>query len=116
MEQEIKLISRKISAAKDCCHGSSVEPQKSHFASYNSTIEPALPTVRKKLRSTLGASQPSTTSHTIEIRDKSRHSQDLRGGVSAGTVNHIIIGLQSENSCLTQRVRQMQSLCENQSY
>jgi hypothetical protein len=47
MENEIKKITKKLSAAKDSYRDSSAKPKKSHFASYNSIEDRNPPTVRK---------------------------------------------------------------------
>lgn len=47
MENEIKKISKKLSAAKESYKGSATKPKHSHLTSYNSMEERNPPTVRK---------------------------------------------------------------------
>lgn len=124
MENEIKKISKKLSAAKDSYKGSGVKPKNNHFSSYNSVEDRNPPTVRKYPDSNETTQQ--VKANTVLLRRKANHANisnaetiDLEGVFLDKTYSHanrIILKLQDENSRLSHRLGKVEQICEDQSY
>lgn len=120
MENEIKKITKKLSAAKDSYRYSSAKPKKNHFTSYNSIEDKNPLTVRKNSNQAIETTLP-IKSNTTNIRQKyaqdsalsrSREILNINEPLilidkTLNNANKIIIRLQDENSKLSHRLGKM---------